>query len=493
MAGSYVLTLDLGSSGLRAHVVEIGSWRILTESRRPYRILRSTTGLAFSSNDLHGRILDCLAEAVRTSNVASSSITSVSVAAQRGGMAFLNGPSAIYLAPNRDVRAVFEGAALDDAHPNAIYATTGHLPSMFFAPAKLRWWREHHPRRAGTITSIASLGAWAVCELTGVLAETLSTLTELGLADVRTGQPARDLLAKLGVPIDLLSSIVSEGAPTAGLALDAARTIGIPSGTPLYLAGPDAQVAALGSGTVEPGDTAVIAGWSAPVQRVTAQPTFDDRRRTWVIRGQISGTWASEANPGDTGAAVDLIRRLLGRGMSPQRFDRLAATAPPTDLPVIASWGPRALDLSNPGMTLGGLIVPSPVTYEGLAAGTVARATLENIAFAVRECTALLNNVCGPSNRPLVLAGGMGAGDTFASLLANALGRAVLRQDASSTAVGSAMVATLSRGQLLNAAIERRSAAQLFEPSAAETAEANERYERWLTVRDELDRLSEKI
>jgi sugar (pentulose or hexulose) kinase len=87
----------------------------------------------------------------------------------------------------------------------------------------------------------------------------------------------------------------------------------------------------------------------------------------------------------------------------------------------------------------------------------------------------------------------MAASDTFVSILASVLGRSILRQQASSIAIGSAMVATLSNEQLRKEAIERRSAAQPFEPSTAATADATERYERWLTVRNELDRLSERI
>jgi len=243
-------------------------------------------------------------------------------------------------------------------------------------------------------------------------------------------------------------------------------------------------------GAVAPGAALVVAGWSAPVLRVTSEPVFDHRRRTWVGRGPDGPTWLSEANAGDTGATVDAVRRLLGRSMSPQRFDRLAATAT-AELPVIAVWGPRALDLSNPGMSLGGLIVPSPMTYEGLSPADVARATLENVAFAIRECLDLLDEVCGPTQALLGLTGGMGASEVFASLLATVTHRSIVKHEASSTAVGSAIVAA-SSGNPFSAAVDRRLTGKLVEADRSHAAEAEERYERWLTVRDALDQLAER-
>ena len=496
MATEYVLALDLGSSGIRAAVVS-DDWRILGEAGHPYRTYRSEGNAErFAPAELRRRVIDCLAGAIQTAGVAPDAISRIAITAQRGGTAFVDAQGkTLYVGPNTDLRAVFEGASIDDLLAPEVYATAGHLPSMFLSPAKLHWWREHHPRQARRFATVASLGGWAAHQLTGAFGETASTLVEAGLADVTTGQPAAALLAKLEVSLDALPDLVSEGAVVGTLNRAAADATGLTVGTPVALAGPDAQVAAVGAGSIRPGDTVVIAGWSAPVQRVTATPRFDSARRTWVARHALDGRWVAEANPGDTGRTLDTVRRMLGPGMTLRRFDRLAATAQERDLPIVAAWGPRALDMSSPGMSLGGLIAPAPITYQGIDAGAVARATLENIAFAIQECLILVDEVAGGAakDQPLTLTGGMANSEVFASILAAVVGKPVRRQSARATAIGAALVSTLAASDIDIAATDIASQATDVTPSSAHARDATERYERWLYVRGKLDALAEEL
>ncbi len=494
MISGYILTLDLGSSSIRTAVVS-QDWRIVGEAQRPYRKYRSMGNAErFSPADLQIRMFDCLAAAVQCSKVSSNAISLIAITAQRGGAAFFDAHgSTLYVGPNTDSRAVFEGAAIDDLMAAEIYATTGHLPSMFLTPAKLHWWRNHYPRRARQIATVTSLGSWAAHQLSGAFGETPSTVIEAGLADVTTGQLAETLLTKLGVSLRELPKVVSEGAVIGTLSQEAADATGLRFEIPVALAGPDAQVSALGAGSVSPGDNAVIAGWSAPVQRVTTTPIFDSSKRTWVGRHALSDRWVAEANPGDTGRTLETVLRMLGPRMSLQRFDRLAATAPERDLPIIAAWGPRALDMSSPGMSLGGLITPSPITYQGIDAGAVARATLENITFAIRECLALLDQVGGANHEPLTLAGGMANSPLFASMLSASVGRPVRHQSARSTAIGAALISSLSNNDLRIAADQITQQVPSLYPSPLDVRSATERYERWLHVRRKLDQLAEEI
>jgi sugar (pentulose or hexulose) kinase len=480
---------------MRAVLVAVDGWRVVGVAERGYRVVLAQDGLArrFSANDLRSRMLDCLARTVGASGVSTTDINAISVTAQRGGTAFLDDQGqTLYLGPNRDMRAVFEGGAIDDRLAAEVYATTGHLPSAFLAPAKVHWWREHQPRIARRIATVASLGAWAVRELTGELRETGSTLVELGLGDVRSGEPALALLRELGVTPDQVPSLVETGTPTGALAKGPADAIGIAVGTPVVLAGPDAQVAALGAGCVEVGEDAVMAGWSAPVQRVTAEPMYDAERRTWVVRGAVPGLWASEANPGDTGGTLDMVRRLLGSRMTVARFDRLAADAPESDLPFVALWGPRALDMSNPGLSLGGLITGSPVTYAGIDARQVARATLENIVFAIQECVDMLYGVCGAGLGPLAITGGMARSAVLTQMLATKVAWSVRRQDVHGASIGAAVMATLAPRDWASAGLELAERGVLVEPGES-GLEITERYERWLTLRRGLDALADEV
>lgn len=500
MVKRHVITLDLGSSGVRAHVVsQDRPWETLAESRVEYRIqgLRGASNVArsFDPRDLGSRIDRAIGDAITAAGVEPGTISTVSVSAQRGGCAFIDqAGQTIYAGPNTDVRAVFQGGALEERLGDQLYEVTGHLPAFMFAPAKLAWHREFHPLKARRVSSIVTLGAWAIHRLTGSIAETGPSLTEAGLADFRTGIVNRRLLDQMQISPDLVPAIVSTGDPAGNVTANAAEATGLWEGTPVVLAGPDAHIAALGSGVTEAGDVSIAAGWSAPVQRIQSTPTLDPERRTWSSVHVFPERWIVEANPGDTGRAMDAIRRLLRGRMPPERFDLLASAAPEDTRMVTALWGPRALNMSSVGMSLGGLLAPTPVTYDGLDPGTVARATLENIAFALRECMGLIKDVCDGDEAPVVaLNGGMGNSAVFAQMLANVLNAPVRRHGSGATAVGAAIVATLPVDAWRQAAATLAEQATTATPSPGAAREADEAYERWLHIRARLDELADEI
>ena len=487
----HVLTLDLGSSGIRAVVVS-SDWLVVSQAAVPY-----PNASIYEPAALRQRMFVCLASAITKARVSKTTVNRIAVTAQRGGIAFADADGKTWaMSPNTDTRAVFEGAAIDGEFSADVYSTTGHLPSMFLAPAKLRWYREHHARFSQRFATIATLGSWAAHELTGVFAETSSSLVEVGLGNVATGQPAGALLHQLGIAQDLLPSLVSEGGVVGELTQGPADAIGVTAGTPVALAGPDTQVAVLGAGAVEPGDTVVVAGWSAPVQRVTSSPRFDAARRTWVGRHASGGLWITEANPGDTGKTLETVRNMQDPKMTLAQFDKNAMKARrhvQQRLPIIAAWGPRALDMSNLGMSLGGLIAPSPVTYEGISRDEVAFATIENIAFAIRECMALVDELAGGDGKPLALVGGMASSRFFAQMLTDAVGVPVRHGSPRATAIGAALVSTLAGDKLRKAAQQVGSQAKVLVPDDDFSDGATERYERWLHVHRTLDQLAEEL
>ena len=430
-----------------------------------------------------------LASAART--VGPRSVVSVAVTGQRTATALLDADlGTLHAGPNVDTRAVFEGGAIDAAHGPLVHRTTGRLPSMLFVPAKLAWWRAHRPRTARRIAKAAGIDAWAALALTGSLAETQPGLAEAGLLDVSRRGPADALLDTLGVPPAIAPETVPVGGVVGRLSREAADRTRLPRSVDVHLSGPDAQAAAVGCGAGAPGHAAIPAGWSAPVQIATSAPVFDRRMRTWTTLHALPERWAVEANPGDTGRVVDAVRRLLGPRISPARLDALAAAAP-TPWAGAAFFGPRALDLSRPGMTMGGLLFPAPITQERLEAGTVARAALENVAFALRESLELAREVAGGAPTEVALTGGMAESGIFPGLLADVLGEPV-RLHRRATAVGAALLATARPEEIGARCAEHAARGRRVEPSdrALDYAEL---YPRWLRLRSGLDALAAEL
>ena len=494
----YILCLDLGSSGLRSLLAPADQpWALVAGVARPYRVLRpgGAESLArhFSANELGQRVVGALRDGLQVSGVQPSQVSAISITAQRQAVAFLAGDGAtIYVGPNTDLRAVFEGAALDESLAEQIYASTGHLPSFLFTPAKLHWWRRHHPRLSLRIHRVLTLGAWVAYRLTGEQADLPSLLNEAGLADVRTRQPLESL-AGLAMDPTLLPPFVDEGTAIGGLRGEAAALLGLSSGTPVVLAGPDTQTALLGMGVVSPGEVGVVSGWSTPVQAVTGQPTLDAQRRTWTGHHLLPGRWVAEATAGDTGGMLEMVRRILGSRAKGDRLDRLAIQSRLGANLATAFWGPHALDLANAGVAMGGLLTPIPITYNAIHAGHVARATMENIAYAIRECLERLAGVTGQPPARVAFSGGLAQSTIFPQLLADVLGTPVRLHHHRASAIGAGIAASVPRDQWESAAKLAARSGTPVTPDVRSTMEYAALYQRWLRLKARLNELSSEL
>ena len=62
---------------------------------------------------------------------------------------------------------------------------------------------------------------------------------------------------------------------------------------------------------IEPGDVAVVAGTTAPVQAVVAQPAFDTTGKSLGSYHIVPGRWVLESNGGGMGYSLSLMARML--------------------------------------------------------------------------------------------------------------------------------------------------------------------------------------
>lgn len=498
MAERFALTLDLGSSGLRAALHPVDRpWEITRSAERRYRTYRPRDPDALSSHfvepELWTRICTAIAEAM--AGQAANEIAVVGITAQRGGIALLDGNGkAIHLAPNTDLRAVFEGAAMDEEFGAEIYTATGHAPSLFLAPARLAWWHTHHPRIAQRITHVTTLGGWAAYRLTGEHTSVPSELSEAGLLDVTTSTPPAGLLARIGFDAALLPPLRDEGHPAGTLTSSAAEAMGLVAGTPVHLAGPDTHASVLSTGAVEPGAAAIVAGWSAPVQVVTGAPAFDGQRRTWTGPHLVPQRWYAEASAGDTGGTLDMVRTLLGPRGAIDRLDGLLSRSRRGANLVTAFWGPHAYNLSDAGIAMGGMLAPVPITYNAVRPAHMARAAVENIAYAIRECLELATTVAGTrAARSVALTGGMAASTIFPQILADVLNAAVRRHHPRGSAIGAALAASRPRSDWAGAAADLARRSTIVEPDVRGVVEYKEAFARWQRLRQRLDELTDEL
>ena len=496
MAEEYVAVVDAGTSLIRCFLFSRDG-RLIAERSAPWTYLEDAeTGPLASELDTEAVWRDVcrlLGQSLRAGGHRGR-VAAVSVTSQRQGVAFLDGRGReVYAGPNLDLRAVMEGAAIDDAHRGLVYRTTGHTPSFLFAPAKLRWFRAQRPEAYARIAAVLPLANWLAYKLTGDLHAEASLAADAGLLDVGSRRWCSDLMRTLGLSDNSHVPLLQAGERLGAIGADMAEETGLDEGTPVAVAGADTQCGLLGLGVARAGQAGVVAGWSAPLQMLTAGPRHSARMSTWVGCYLTPGSWVLESTSGDTGNSYAWLAGTLWRG-EPDAFSRMEMEArgePAGSNGVMVMLGHSAMDMGHVGMRRGGIHFPVPLTMNAVTRGQIARAALEAVAYAVRANLEQAESVAGSAADSVAVGGGMVRTRLWVEILANVLGRAVMvpprPQATASGAYLCAATALGDFGSLEEAAAFAAEDLETVEPDDLDTADYMGHYERWVEVREQTE------
>ncbi len=491
MDKSLLLALDIGTSSIHAMVVQ-ASGQPLSAVSRPLQTFAPEGGPALAREISPQTLLQDVSELVNAAlgqaEARPVDIAAIGVTSQRQGVAFLDAQGReLYLGPNTDLRAILEGAAIDEELASEVYSVTGHLPSLMFAPARARWFKEHQPQVYSKTAHVLTVAGWLAYRLTGQVADEPSQAGESGLLDVTRWEHCQALLERLGVDSHWLPVLLAAGNPVGTLRAPAARTLGLPEGVPVTLAGPDTQCGVLAITSGQEGAIGILAGWSCTVQMVTSRPCWDTERRTWVGCLPVPGLWVVESNVGDAGNSYRWLVGLLADSREPyQEAERLAAQVPLGSDGAMAFLGPGPVSMARAGLRTGGLIFGTPLSFQEVSRGQLFRAFMENLAYGVKANLETVEAIAGERARAIRLGGGMSRSRTLAQVLADVLGRemAVSALPQAST-LGAAMAAGVASGlykDLKEAAQAMAPQLHVVEPDPVGAAEYQDLYERWLAM-----------
>ena len=484
----YLLGLDIGTS--TAHCV-------LTDTRlRPLAVIRapmtyytppgcSSLAREFDPGAFMDLVGGLVAEAAKQERVAPGEIAAVGITSQRQAVVFLDSEgNEVLCSHNLDMRAIFQGAAIDDEHGDEVYRLTGHFPSFMLAAARLRWLRETHHEAFRRLDCVLPLASWLAYRLTGKLASEPAIDAEAGTLDISSPNRCATRKEILGVDSSWLPTLHPAGT-VVGEVTSEVTSWGLAAGTPVTIAGPDTQCALLAMGVVEPGQQAAVLGWSAAVQQVTAAPCLDLQKQTWAGYHPIDGLWVAEANLGDLGHAHGWLKDLLLGVDTPfEHAEAMAASVAPGADGVLALLGAGPNTAPRAGLTTGGLLMPVPLAFQEATAAQLLRAGLESVAFSIKANRITLERVAGQGAGFISVAGGMASSPTLLQILADVLGMPVqCSSHPEATGRGAAAAAAMAAGMyssLGEAVAGRCDPTVTYSPCPATAAEYVSHYDRWL-------------
>ena len=350
--------------------------------------------------------------------------------------------------------------------PIDAYFTAPKIRQILLEDPSLRPRAERGELAAGTVDS------FLIWRLTGGRTHVtdVSNASRTLLLDIRGGAWNDDLARLMEVPLALLpevrssSEVYAETNPSIfGRAI------------PIAAAAGDQQAATFGQACLAPGEGKVTLGTGAFLLANTGEKPVESAHGllttiAWRLGPAAPLVYALEGSVFVTGAAVQWLRDGLGLIRDSAEIERLALGVADSGgvvvVPAFVGLGAPYWDPDARGAIFG--------LTRGSGAAAIARATLDSIAYQVRDVVEAMDADLGSPLRGLRVDGG-GAGDLVCGLIADQLGRSIERPSVrETTAFGAAALAGLAVGFWETPAelaalrrVERR-----FEPSVAETDRA---------------------
>jgi glycerol kinase len=446
-----ILAIDAGTTGVTALVVGADGG-VLARGYREFPQLFPRPGwVEHEPDDIWTATLAACRQALDAAGGAEPP-TAVGVTNQREtavlwDRASLRSPRPAVVWQDRRTAAICDRLR-EAGHEDRVRELTGLRLDPYFTATKLTWLAENDPAawagvRAGA-TVVGTVDAYVVARLTGGAAQVTdpSNASRTLLFDLRGGGWSDELCALFDVPRAALPEVVPSSGPVGETDPDAFLGLRLPVAG---IAG-DQQAALFGQACYAAGQSKCTYGTGSFVLVNTgSEPVAPSSGLLSTVAWDLGAglVYALEGAIFVTGAAVQWLRDGLGLLGAAAEIEGLAASVPDSGglvfVPALTGLGAPDWDPHARGTIVG--------ITRGTTRAHLARATLEAIAFEVRDVVDAMVAEAGVPVPELSADGGAAGNDLLCQLQADQLGVPVRRPRVTeTTALGAAFLAGLGTG-----------------------------------------------
>lgn len=285
MNGKYLLGFDVGSSSVKASLVDIERGDIAASAFYPEKeapIVAVRTGWAEQDPQMwwdNAKL--ALRKIMQQAGAKGEDIAAIGISYQMHGLVCVDKnqkvlrPSIIWC----DSRAVAYGErAFNELGKERCLTHLLNSPGNFTA-AKLAWVKENEPELFRQIDKVMLPGDYIAMKLTGEAQTTISGLSEGMMWDFKAKRPAKFLLDYFGFEDSLLAEVVPTFGIQSVVSEEAAQELDLKAGTPIGYRAGDQPNNAVSLNVFNPGEIASTAGTSGVVYGVLGDVNYDPESR----------------------------------------------------------------------------------------------------------------------------------------------------------------------------------------------------------------------
>ena len=333
---------------------------------------------------------------------------------------------------------------------------TGLQVDPMFSASKMRWILGHteagYRRAERGELCVGTIDSWVLWNLTGgaVHACDMTNASRTQLLNLRKLEWDEEVLDIFGIPAAALPEIK----PSNYVYGETAPIDNLPGGIPVASLIGDSHASLYGLGGFKPGSIKTTYGTGSSLMTPTSQPVISENGlSTTIAWAREKATYALEGNIYATGAAVEWLGQLLGLPEPGPGVEKLARSVEDAGgvyfVPALVGLGAPHWKESARGLITG--------LTRGVTPGHLARATLEAIAYQVRDVFDVMQAESGTPLQTLLADGGGSRNDLLVQFQADIIHCPVLRSTSSDVSpLGAAYLAGLAVGLWVDEAeIER--------------------------------------
>lgn len=285
MSGRYLLGFDVGSSSVKASLVDADTGVCAASAFYPEKeapIIAVKAGWAEQDPQMwwdNAKL--SLKKVMADAGVKGEDIKAIGISYQMHGLVCVDKdmnvlrPSIIWC----DSRAVPYGEkAFGEIGAEKCLSHLLNSPGNFTA-AKLAWVKDNEPDIFAKIYKIMLPGDYIAMKLSGTINTTISGLSEGMFWDFKEKDTAGSLLDYFGFDKNLIADIVPTFSVQGEVSAAAAAELGLKEGTPISYRAGDQPNNALSLNVFNPGEIASTAGTSGVVYGVLGEVNYDKRSR----------------------------------------------------------------------------------------------------------------------------------------------------------------------------------------------------------------------
>jgi xylulokinase len=397
---SYTLGIDIGTTGTKMVLLEIGVG-VIAAASRPCDLHSGQPG--FSEADPSQwleNIYSGVQELLTSSAIDPHQVVGISTS----GMV----PAVIAVDKNfqplrkailqNDARASEQIAELSKALVDVdCVADTGSALSQQSVAPTLMWLRTNEPDLWAATAHILGSYDWVLVALGATPHLEQNWALESGLFYI-DGTPHETIRDAAGIPASVIPDVEKAGACVGYLSEKAASAMGLPAATPLYVGGADHVLSAYGAGVANEGDWLIKLGGAGDILVSSATPMVDSR--LYLDAHPVPGAWLPNGCMATSGSLIRWFQALVGVD-DLQLLDQEARESKPGEILCLPYFLGEKSPLHDPdlrGVFFG--------MHLGTTRGDMYRAVLEAIAFGFRQHVDVFRELGVPLTRAMVTNGG---------------------------------------------------------------------------------------